>query len=69
LCRRDSNVILDELLHNRLDLAIVADPRADRRMRHETLIEDPISLVCGIRGREGCRPKSIPFHPTAEILS
>jgi DNA-binding transcriptional LysR family regulator len=47
LCRRDSNVILDALLHNRLDLAIVADPRPDRRMLHETLIEEPFWLVCG----------------------
>lgn len=47
LCRRDSNVILDALLHNRLDLAIVADPRPDRRMLEETLIEEPFWLVCG----------------------
>jgi DNA-binding transcriptional LysR family regulator len=46
-CRRDSNVILDQLLANKLDLAIVADPRVDRRLKSETLIEDPISLVCG----------------------
>jgi LysR family transcriptional regulator, transcriptional activator of the cysJI operon len=46
-CRRDSNVVLNELLNNRLDLAIVADPRPDRRMRHETLFEDPFSLLCG----------------------
>lgn len=58
LCRRDSNVILDELLHNRLDLAIVADPRADRRMKHETLIEDPISFVCG---------RKHPFHGKAKV--
>jgi len=49
LCRRDSNVILDALLHNRLDLAIVADPRPDRRMLHETLVEEPFWLVCGRR--------------------
>ena len=47
LCRRDSNQILDELLHNRLDLAIVADPRPDRRMAYETLVEEPFWLVCG----------------------
>ena len=47
LCRRDSNDILDALLNNRLDLAIVADPRPDRRMLHETLVKDPFWLVCG----------------------
>jgi DNA-binding transcriptional LysR family regulator len=46
-CRRDSNVIFDQLLANKLDLAIVADPRIDRRLRNETLINDSISLVCG----------------------
>jgi len=60
LCRRDSNVILDELLHNHLDLAIVSDPRADRRMRHETLLEDPISFVCG---------RKHPLHGRAKVRS
>jgi LysR family transcriptional regulator, low CO2-responsive transcriptional regulator len=47
LCRRDSQGILDALLHNRLDLAIVADPRPDRRLLCERLFEEPFWLVCG----------------------
>ncbi|MDJ0764476.1 MAG: LysR family transcriptional regulator [Myxococcota bacterium] len=44
---RHSNEILELLGSNRLDLALVANPRADRRLRQEVLIEEHISLVCG----------------------
>ncbi len=49
--------IIDTLLGNQLDLAILADPRVDRRLRYETLFEERVSLVSG---------RSHPFfgHPT-----
>jgi len=44
---RDAEGILDALLASRLDLAILADPRLDHRLRYETLFEERVSLVCG----------------------
>jgi len=44
---RDSNDILEALLANELDLAIVADPRPDRRLQQDVLITEKVSLVCG----------------------
>lgn len=43
---RDSDEILDALLANRIDLAIVANPRPDRRLRQETLLVENVSLLC-----------------------
>ena len=42
-----SNDIMEALLSNELDLAILANPRPDRRLRQEILIEECVSLVCG----------------------
>jgi DNA-binding transcriptional LysR family regulator len=44
---RRSGEILDLLRSNQLDLALVADPRPDKRLQQETLIEEEVSLVCG----------------------
>jgi LysR family transcriptional regulator, hydrogen peroxide-inducible genes activator len=44
---RDADDILDAMLANQLDVAVLADPRADRRLRYETLFEERISLVSG----------------------
>jgi DNA-binding transcriptional LysR family regulator len=44
---RDSDDIIDTLLSNQIDLAILADPRVDRRLRYETLFEEKVSLVAG----------------------
>jgi DNA-binding transcriptional LysR family regulator len=43
---RDSGVILDALLANELDLAIVANPRADKRLQYEKLLDEHVCLVC-----------------------
>jgi DNA-binding transcriptional LysR family regulator len=45
---RSSHEILEALLANRVDLAIVANPQPDRRLRHETIITENVSLVCGV---------------------
>jgi LysR family hydrogen peroxide-inducible transcriptional activator len=44
---RRSNEILELLRSNQLDLALVADPRSDKRLNQEVLIEEKLSLVCG----------------------
>jgi DNA-binding transcriptional LysR family regulator len=44
---KDSNDIMEALLSNDLDIAIVSDPRPDRRLRQEALIEERVSMVCG----------------------
>ncbi len=60
---RHSNEILELLGSNRLDLALVANPRADRRLSQETLIEERVSLVCGkshpFFGRKAVRPSEL----------
>lgn len=60
---RDSNEIMEALLANDLDLAIVADPRPDRRLRLESLIEERVSLVAGrsheFFGRKSIKPSEI----------
>ena len=44
---RSSNDIMEALLSNEIDLAILANPRPDRRLRQEILIKERVSLVCG----------------------
>jgi DNA-binding transcriptional LysR family regulator len=60
---RHSTEIIDALLSNRIDLAIVADPRPDRRLRQEVIIEEQVSLVCGrthpLFGTAQTKPKDI----------
>jgi DNA-binding transcriptional LysR family regulator len=47
LLYRNSNDIMEALLSNELDLAILANPGPDRRLQQEILIEERLSLVCG----------------------
>jgi DNA-binding transcriptional LysR family regulator len=42
-----SSAVVEALLANRLDLAVLADPQVDRRLRYETLFEEQVSLVSG----------------------
>jgi DNA-binding transcriptional LysR family regulator len=44
---RHSNEIVDLLNSNTLDIAMVANPKPDRRFIQETIIEERVSLVCG----------------------
>jgi len=45
--RSRSDDSVDALLASQVDLAILADPRVDRRLRYETLFEERVSLVSG----------------------
>jgi len=60
---RHSNEILELLSANRLDVALVANPRPDRRFNQETIIEERVSLVCGrshpLFGRSVVRPSEL----------
>ncbi len=47
LYRARSDDFIDALLGNHVDLAILADPRVDRRLRYEALFEERVSLVAG----------------------
>jgi DNA-binding transcriptional LysR family regulator len=44
---RGTNAIMEALFAGRIDLALVANPKSDRRLRVETIIEEKVSLVCG----------------------
>jgi DNA-binding transcriptional LysR family regulator len=45
--RARSDEFIEALLANQVDLAILADPRVDKRLRYETLFEERVTLVCG----------------------
>jgi DNA-binding transcriptional LysR family regulator len=45
LHRARSSEHIEALLANQVDLAILADPRVDKRLRYETLFEERVSLV------------------------
>ncbi len=47
LYRARSDEFIEALLANQVDLAILANPREDRRLRYETLFEEQVSLVAG----------------------
>ncbi len=47
LYRARSDEFIEALLANQVDLAILADPRVDKRLRYETLFEERVSLVAG----------------------
>jgi DNA-binding transcriptional LysR family regulator len=39
--------IMEAFLSNKVDMAIVANPTSDRRLKQETVLVDKVSLVCG----------------------
>ena len=47
LVYREADETIEALLGNHVDLAILANPRADRRLRYEPLFEEHVSLVVG----------------------
>ncbi|HSB18382.1 MAG TPA: LysR family transcriptional regulator [Anaeromyxobacteraceae bacterium] len=58
LYRARSDEFIEALLAHQVDLAILADPRVDRRLRYETLFEERVSLVAG---------RSHPFFGTPAV--
>jgi DNA-binding transcriptional LysR family regulator len=47
LYRARSDEFIEALLANQVDVAILANPRSDRRLRYETLFEERVSIVAG----------------------
>ncbi len=56
--RARSDEFIEALLANHVDLAILANPRVDQRLRYETLFEERVSLVSG---------RSHPFFDVREV--
>jgi len=60
---RHSNEIIEALLANQVDLALVANPSSDRRLHTEVIIEEQVWLVCGrghsFFGRKNIRPSEL----------
>ena len=42
-----SNVIIEALASNKIDLALLVNPQVDKRFKRETVIEERLFLVCG----------------------
>jgi DNA-binding transcriptional LysR family regulator len=63
LLYRNSDELLEALLGNKLDVAMVADPHPDRRLRYETVVEESVSLVSSpshpFFGRERVEPAEL----------
>lgn len=70
---RNSYEITDALLANQVDLALVANPKPDRRLEMETIVEERISLVCGqghpFYGRQSVKPTELRGQPFATLTS
>ena len=66
---RNSYEIIDALLANRVDVALVANPQPDRRLHLEVILEENVSLVCGrshpFFGRDSVRPAELQGQPFA----
>jgi len=60
---RTSDEIVQALLSDRIDVALVDNPRPDRHLTQETIIEEQVSLVCGLGhhlyGRKSVAPKEL----------
>lgn len=68
---RNSYEIVDALLANRVDIALVANPPIDRRLNNEMVLEENVSLVCGrshpFFGRESIKPAELQGQPFASL--
>ncbi len=78
---RTSDEVMEALLTDRVDFALVANPPPDRRLRQATIVEERVSLVCGpshpFYGRQAVRPSELkgqefvsldPESPTGELI-
>lgn len=78
---RNSYEVMEALLSNQIDMAVVADPAPDRRFNHESLLVEKVSLVCGRNhpffGRTEVSPEELrdinfvaltPENPTGKLV-
>jgi len=70
---RNSFEIIDALLANKVDFALVANPQPDRRLKLETVMEENISLVSGkngpFYGRDTVSPEELQGQPFASLTA
>ncbi|HET8538548.1 MAG TPA: LysR family transcriptional regulator [Anaeromyxobacter sp.] len=71
LYRARSDDHIEALLANQVDLAILADPRLDKRLRYETLFEERVSLVSSrahpLFGVQRLRPEQLHGAPMVAL--
>jgi DNA-binding transcriptional LysR family regulator len=78
---RPCHEVMEALLAHDIDLAIVANPKPDRRLRQEVILEERVSLVCSnahpFHGRKNVRPSELrgadfvslaPENPTGRLI-
>ncbi len=60
---RDCAANLEELIADKLDVAVVSNPPADKRLRYQKLLEEQVCLVCGeghpLFGVESVEPSDV----------
>ena len=71
LYRARSDDHIEALLASQVDLAILADPRVDKRLHYETLFEEPVSLVWSrshpFSGAARVRPEQLAGAPMVAL--
>ncbi len=71
LYRARSDDHIEALLANQVDLAILADPRIDKRLHYETLFEERVSLVSSrshpFFGQKAIRPQQLEGAPLVAL--
>jgi DNA-binding transcriptional LysR family regulator len=78
---RRAGEVMDALLASQVDVAIIANPRPDRRLNFERIIEEKVSLVCNrnhpLAGRMTAKPQDLqglnfialtPETPTGQLV-
>jgi DNA-binding transcriptional LysR family regulator len=69
--RARSDEFIEALLANHVDLAILANPREDQRLRYETLFEERVSLVSGrshpLFGVKSVKPEELETVPFVQL--
>ena len=73
LYRARSDDHIEALLAGQVDLAILADPRVDKRLHYETLFEERVSLVWSkahpLQGAPRVRPEALASAPMVALSS
>ena len=79
---RQSAEITNFILSNKIDMALLANPRFDRRLNYEVIFKERVSLVCGrscsLYGKKRVKPHELAEHsfitlspetPTGQIIN
>ncbi len=59
--------LMEALLSNQVDIALIANPRPDSRLKFEPLIDEKVSVVCNkahpFYGKKNVKPEELNGHP------